>query len=112
MRGDFSCLGTEVHMQAVIRSGGKQYRVEEGSVITVDRLPAEPGSTVTIDDVLLVADGDRLAAGAGAKVTAEVVARSKGDKIKVLKYRNKVRYRKLSGQRQLGTRLRITRIEG
>lgn len=96
-------------MQAVVRSGGKQYRVEEGATVTVDRLKGEPGSTVTLDDVLLVADGDTLSTG--AKVTAEIVAHEKGKKIKVLKYKNKVRYRKTSGQRQLGTKLRITKIE-
>lgn len=97
-------------MQAVVRSGGKQYRVEEGAMVTVDRLEGEPGTTVTLADVLLVADGDDITAGKGT-VTAEIVGHDKGDKIKVLKYKNKVRYRKLSGQRQLGTRLRITKIE-
>jgi large subunit ribosomal protein L21 len=99
-------------MQVVVRSGGKQYRVEEGSVVTVDRLAGEPGGTVTLEDVLLIADGDRMEAGpGGAKVTAEIVEQTKGDKIKVLKYKNKVRYRKLSGQRQLGTKLKIVKIE-
>ena len=102
-------------MYAVVRAGGKQYRVEEGSVLTVDRLQAEPGSTVTLEDVLLVADGDRLIPGAplvpGARVMAEVVAQTKGEKIRVLKYKNKVRYRKVSGSRPLQTRLRITKIE-
>ncbi len=97
-------------MQAVVRSGGKQYRVEEGSVVTVDRLAGEPGSTVRLDDVLLVVDGDTLAGG-GATVTAEIVGHEKGEKIKVLKYKNKTRYRKLSGQRQLATKIRVTKIQ-
>ena len=97
-------------MQAVVRSGGKQYRVEEGAVVTVSRLEGEPGSTVTLADVLLIADGETLTAGTGT-VTAEIVGHDKGDKIRVLKYKNKVRYRKLSGQRQLSTRLKITKIE-
>jgi large subunit ribosomal protein L21 len=97
-------------MQVVVRSGGKQYRVEEGSVVTVDRLPGEPGSTVTLDDVLLVADGEKLSAG-GAKVTAEIVSHTKGDKIRVLHYKNKTRHHKTSGQRQQGTQLKITKIE-
>ncbi len=96
-------------MQAVVRTGGKQFRVEEGAVVTVPRLEGEPGSTVTLGDVLLVADGDRL--GRSGTVTAEIVAHEKGDKIRVLKYKNKVRYRKLSGHRQLGTKLKITQIE-
>lgn len=98
-------------MQVVVRSGGKQYRIEEGSVVTVGRLAGEPGATVTLDDVLLLADGDRLEVPGKAKVTAEIVAHTKGDKIKVLKYKNKTRYRKLSGQRALGTQLKITKIE-
>lgn len=98
-------------MQVVVRSGGKQYRIEEGTVVTVDRLPGEKGSTVTLEDVVFLSDGDRLEAAPKAKITAEIVAQTKGDKIKVLKYKNKTRYRKLSGQRQLGTQLRITKIE-
>ena len=97
-------------MQAVVRSGGKQYRVEEGQTVTVDRLAGEPGTTVTLDDVVLVTDGDKLAAG-GARVTAEIVGHEKGEKIKVLKYKNKTRYRKLSGQRSHSTKIKITRIE-
>ncbi len=98
-------------MQVVVRSGGKQYRVEEGAIVTVPRLQGEPGSTVTLDDVLLVADGERLAAGKGATVTAEIVGHDKGEKIRVLKYKNKTRYRKISGQRHLSTRLKIMKIE-
>jgi large subunit ribosomal protein L21 len=97
-------------VQAVVRSGGKQYRVEEGAVVTVQRLAGEPGNTVTLDDVLLIADGDTLTAGAG-KVTAEIVGHEKGDKVKVLKYKNKTRYRKLSGQRTLSTKIKIVKIE-
>ena len=98
-------------MQVVVRSGGKQYRIEEGTVVTVDRLPGEKGATVTLEDVVFLSDGDRLEAAPKAKITAEIVAQTKGDKIKVLKYKNKTRYRKLSGQRALGTQLRITKIE-
>jgi len=96
-------------MQAVVRVAGKQYRVEEGMVVTAPRLTGEPGSTLTLEDVLLVADGDTL--GSKGTVTAEIVGHDKGDKIRVLKYKNKTRYRKLSGQRQLSTRLKIIQIE-
>lgn len=96
-------------MQAVVRVAGKQYRVEEGTIVTAPRLAGEPGSTVTFDDVLFTADGDTL--GSKGRVTAEIVSHEKGDKIKVFKYKNKTRYRKLSGQRQLGTRLKIVQIE-
>ncbi len=95
-------------MQAVVRTGGKQYRVEEGAVVTVGRLEGEPGSTVTLGDVLLVADGETI--GGTGSVTAEIVAHEKGEKIRVLKYKNKTRYRKMSGQRQLQTTLKITGI--
>ena len=96
-------------MHAIVRVAGKQYRVEEGQTVTAPRLQGEPGSTVTLDDVLLLADGDTL--GTKGTVTAEIVGHDKGDKIKVFKYKNKTRYRKLSGQRQLGTRIKITKIE-
>jgi len=98
-------------MQVVVRSGGKQYRVEEGAVVTVDRLAGDPGTTVTLEDVILLSDGDRLEAAPKARVTAEIVAHTKGEKIRVLHYKNKTRQRKQSGQRQLGTQLKITSIE-
>jgi len=101
----------ELLMQAVVRSGGKQYRVEEGATVTVDRLQGEPGTTVTLNDVLFYSDGDDATAGKGTTITAEIVGHDKGDKIKVLKYKNKVRYRKLSGQRALTTQLKVTKIE-
>ncbi len=96
-------------MQAVVRTGGKQFRVEEGATLTVPRLEGEPGNTVALSDVLFVADGDRIASS--GTVTAEIVAHEKGDKIKVLKYKNKTRYRKLSGHRSLGTKIKNTGIE-
>ena len=96
-------------MQAVVRVAGKQYRVEEGTIVTAPRLEGAPGSTLTLVDVLFVADGDTL--GSKGTVTAEIVSHEKGDKIKVFKYKNKTRYRKLSGQRELSTRLKITKIE-
>jgi large subunit ribosomal protein L21 len=100
---------------AVVRSGGKQYRVEEGTVLTVPRMSGEPGSTITLDDVLLVADGEDVRTGGpaveGAKVMAEVVGHDKGRKVRVLRYKDKTRQRKLTGQRARLTTLRITRIE-
>lgn len=100
-------------MYAVVRAGGKQYRVEQGALVTVDRIPGDPGSTITLDDVLMLADGEEITpAPQGATVTAEIVDQGKGEKIKVLRYKNKVRYRKLTGHRSKQTTLRITRIEG
>ena len=102
-------------MYAVVRSGGKSYRVEEGGQITVDRRAGEAGETVTFDQVLLVADGDAIRAGtplvSDAKVIAEVVGHGRGPKIRVFKYKNKTRSRKTRGHRQDETTLRITRIE-
>jgi len=100
---------------AVVRSGGKSYRVEEGAQIAVARRAGEAGTTVTIEEVLLVADGDNVHAGTplvgGAKVTAEIVSHGRGPKIRVFKYKNKTRSRKTRGHRQDETTLRITKIE-
>ena len=102
-------------MYAVVRSGSKSYRVEEGNQITVDRRKGDAGETVTFDQVLLVADGVRVRAGApfvsDAKVTAEIVAHGRGPKIRVFKYKNKTRSRKTRGHRQGETTLKITKIE-
>jgi len=80
----------------------------------VERLPAEEGSTVELDQVLLVADGENVRVGTpiveGAKVIAEVVGQGKGDKVIVFKYKPKVRYRRMKGHRQFHTRLAIKDI--
>ena len=103
-------------MYAVVRSGGKQYRVEEGSVLTVDKLAGNAGDTVTLGEILFVADGEAVKAGKaalkGAKITAEIVGHTKGPKIEVLRYKNKTRQRKTRGHRQDETTLRIKKIEG
>jgi large subunit ribosomal protein L21 len=101
-------------MYAVIESGGKQYRVELGSVIEVDRLDAEPGQTIDIERVLLVADGDEAAIGRptvdGAKVSASVLRQDRGEKIVVFKYKPKARTRVKKGARADLTVLRIADI--
>jgi large subunit ribosomal protein L21 len=101
-------------MYAVIETGGKQYKVEPGATLQVERLPAEVGSTIELDRVLLLADGDTVHVGQptvpGARVVAEVVAQEKGEKIIVFRYKRKVRYRRKTGHRQLLTRLRIKEI--
>lgn len=101
-------------MYAVVRSGGRQYRVEEGAVIDVEKLPYEVGQTVDLDEVLLVADGENATIGhplvAGARVQATVVGQLRARKILVWKYRPKKRYRRLKGHRQQYTRLRIEKI--
>jgi large subunit ribosomal protein L21 len=101
-------------MYAVIESGGKQYRVEVGTELEVELLDAEPGQAVTLDRVLLVADGDETAIGrpvvVDAAVEAEVVRRDRADKVIVFKYRPKARRRVKKGHRQDLTVLRITDV--
>ncbi len=101
-------------MYAVVRTGGRQYRVQEGAVIDVEKLPYEVGQTVDLDEVLLVADGETATIGqplvAGARVQATVVDQLRARKILVWKYRPKKRYRRLRGHRQQYTRLRIEKI--
>ena len=101
-------------MYAVIKSGGRQYRVEQGATIRVDKLSGEKGATVEITDVLLVADGESVKVGsptvAGAKVTAEIVAQELGPKLLIFKFRRRKAYRKKTGHRQPFTALKITGI--
>jgi large subunit ribosomal protein L21 len=101
-------------MFAVIRTGGKQYRVAENDRITVEKLAGEPGSTVTLSDVLMIGgNGEPVVTGAAlddATVVAEVVSQTRGDKILVFKKKRRQNYRRLNGHRQLLTVLRIDGI--
>lgn len=101
-------------MYAVIETGGKQYRVEVGTELEVELLDAEPGKTVTVGRVLLVADGDDASIGRpvvdGAQVSAEVVRQGRGEKLIVFKYGPKTRRRVKKGHRQELTTLRISDI--
>jgi large subunit ribosomal protein L21 len=101
-------------MYAVIETGSKQYRVEVGTELEVELLDAEPGQTITLERVLLVADGDTSAIGQpvvdGATVSAEVVRRDRGDKVIAFKYRPKARRRVKKGHRQELTILRVADI--
>ncbi len=101
-------------MYAIVRAGGRQEKVAVGDTLTVDRLAGEAGSTVQLPALLLV-DGDIVtsdaAALAGVTVTAEIVAATKGPKITILKYKNKIGYRKRQGHRSKLTELRVTGIE-
>jgi large subunit ribosomal protein L21 len=101
-------------MYAIIRTGGKQYRVSEGDTIEVERLDAEAGAEVTLPEVLLVhGDGEPLVGAPlveGAAVTARVDAQDRRAKVLVFKYKNKTRSRRLKGHRQPVTRLTITSI--
>jgi len=99
---------------AIVRSGGKQYRVEPDQIIDVDRLPADVGSTVDLNDVLLVAVNGDVHIGRptleGARVVAEVVEHSRDAKIVVFKYKAKTRYHRRRGHRQGYTRLAVRQI--
>ena len=101
-------------MYAVISTGGKQYRVEPGGTVIVDRLVGEPGASVTLDQVLLVADGGDVRVGSptvdGASVTATVLGEQLGPKVVIFKFKQKVKYRRRTGHRQHLTRLRIDEI--
>lgn len=103
-------------MYAIVRSGGKQYRVEEGTVVTVSRLAGNAGDTVTLEDILFVADTEAVKVGKqalkGAHISAEIVGHSRGPKIDVLRYKNKTRQRRSRGHRQEETTIRIKKIEG
>jgi len=102
-------------MYAVIKSGGKQYRVKPGDTIKVEKISAEEGSEVRIDDVLLLADGDDIQVGtpllAGASVTATVKSHGRGPKIRVVKFKRRKQYRKQMGHRQAYTELAINAIQ-
>ena len=102
-------------MYAIVETGGKQYRVKPGDTVAVERLTGEPGESLELDRVLLVAgNGDEARVGSpgveGAVVRAEVVEHIRGEKIIVFRYKSKVRYRRKTGHRQSLTRLRITDI--
>lgn len=101
-------------MYAVIRTGGKQYRVAPGDVVEVEKLGGAVGDSVTLDDVLLVAKGDTVQVGAplveGASVTAKITGQYRGNKILVFRYRPKKRIRVRRGHRQYLTRLQIESI--
>jgi large subunit ribosomal protein L21 len=101
-------------MYAVIRTGGKQYRVAPGEEIAVETLPGEVGAEVELNEVLAVSnDAGELLAGselAGAKVKATITAHGRGEKILVFKYKRKKQYKRTIGHRQNYTRLRINEI--
>lgn len=99
---------------AIIKTGGKQYRVKEGQLIKIEKLEAEDGSTVNFD-TLLVSDeeANNLELGApslGEKVSGEVISTAKTDKVTVVKYKSKTRYKKTVGHRQIKTTVKITSI--
>lgn len=107
---------TEDTMLAIIKTGGKQYKVKEGARLKVEKLPGAPNDKIIFNDVLLVADesGDNVKIGtplvAGAKVEAAVLRQDRAKKITVIKYKRKIRYRRKLGHRQPFTEVRIDKI--
>ena len=101
-------------MYAVVSSGGKQYRVEAGSLLTLERLDGEPGASLTFDRILLIGDGDEVTVGTpvvpGASVSATVLGEALGAKLVIFKFKQKVKYRRRNGHRQHLTRVRIDTI--
>ncbi len=97
-------------MFAIVRTGGKQYRVAAGDKITVEKLPGAVGDSVTLSDVLLAGEGADLTATAGLSVAAEIVAQGRGEKVIVFKKRRRHNYRRRNGHRQSLTMLRIVSI--
>ena len=100
---------------AIIATGGKQYRVTPGQVISVEKLPGERGDSVAFTSVVLVTRDDEVIVGAdrlsSAKVSGEVVAQGRGKKVAVVKFKRRKNYRRHRGHRQAATRIRITNIE-
>ena len=97
-------------MFAVVRTGGKQYRVAAGDKIVVEKLDGNAGDRITLGDILLAGDGSDLKSTDGLTVAAEIVAQAKGEKVTVFKKRRRHNYRRKKGHRQLHTILRITAI--
>ncbi len=101
-------------MYAVIQTGGKQYRVEPGQTLSVEKLPGDLGDSVNFDDVLLVSDEDKVTVGrpmvSGAKVTAEIVEQGQDKKVIVFKFQRRKNYRRRYGHRQLFTSIKINEV--
>ena len=103
-------------MYAVIESGGKQHRVEEGEVLKLEKLEAATGETIAFDRVLMIGAGSDVKIGApvvdGSKVTAEVVSHGRHEKIRIVKFNRRKHYRNETGHRQWYTEVKITGIKG
>ena len=97
-------------MFAIVRTGGKQYRVAAGDKIAVEKLPGVAGDTVSLDDVLLAGDGGEVKDAKGVVVSAEIIAQAKSEKVIVFKKRRRHNYRRKNGHRQQMTLLRIVGI--
>lgn len=103
-------------MYAVIKTGGKQYRVQAGDLLVVEKLDGEPGAEVAFGDILMLGDGEAVTVGAplidGAKVSATLIETRKGEKVKIFKKIRRQGYRRTRGHRQSESVLRVTAIDG
>jgi large subunit ribosomal protein L21 len=103
-------------MYAVIKTGGKQYRVQPGDLLVVEKLAGEPGAKVAFDEVLMIGEGEGVTVGAptveGASVSATLIETRKGEKVKIFKKIRRQGYRRTRGHRQIETVLRVTGIDG
>ncbi len=102
-------------MYAVVHTGGKQYKVEKGETLRIEKIPGEVGSAVTFDKVLMVADGEDIKVGQpvleNARVSASIIEQDKAKKVLVFKYKRRKRYRRTQGHRQPYTAIRIDGID-
>ncbi len=105
---------TKVKKFAIIKTGGKQYKISEGDTLLVEKLDAEEGKTLDIKDILLVADGDKVEVGKpiieNGNVRVKIISQEKADKIVVLKYKKRKNYRKKTGHRQKLTKVQVEKI--
>jgi large subunit ribosomal protein L21 len=103
-------------MYAIIKTGGKQYRVQAGLKLKIEQIPAEVGSDLVIDQVLMIADGENISMGkplvSGASVAAKVLEQGRHDKVRIFKMRRRKHYQKHQGHRQNYTEIEITGISG
>lgn len=103
-------------MYAIIKTGGKQYRVQAGLKLKIEQIPADVGSELVIDQVLMIADGENISMGkpllSGASVVAKVLEQGRHDKIRIFKMRRRKHYQKHQGHRQNYTEIEITGISG
>jgi large subunit ribosomal protein L21 len=103
-------------MYAVIKSGGKQHRVEPGETLKLEKINVDQGGTVNFDHVMMIGEGENIQIGTpyveGGKVTAEVLAHGRGEKLTIIKMRRRKHYRRQAGHRQSFTEVKITDISG
>jgi large subunit ribosomal protein L21 len=103
-------------MYAIVKTGGKQFRAEKGSVLIVEKLDGSVGDKLDLEEIVMVCDGDKVKVGSpfvkGAKVKAEIVRQTKGAKIEAFNYKAKKNIRKRWGHRQSETHLRVTEVVG